>query len=294
MKYVLFLVLALTAAVFLMTRSTGAEQEEVKPAMVTKVYDLSRLFAPSLKGAYRLDFADDIEELFIAYIENNPDPPTLKEHIRDLIDWKDDDPGELVFASDQRLIARDTPERIRKIDRAVDALLPRHERFQLGFALLSSTSPALPSIAALPNSLDDSVRTLTDRGFSLQWMVHCSVVPSRTFRLATLKPTAHVADLEGFVATAATAFQPVVRDAKPGTVLTLRATEVGEAMTLACAVTDVTLKGIRTVAFGGVQLHLPDYAFSTLHRQLPFPSPGTTPMTWLADGRRMVLLVTLE
>ncbi|MFA4987472.1 MAG: hypothetical protein WC712_12890 [Candidatus Brocadiia bacterium] len=294
MKYVLSLVLVLAAAGFLMTRSTGAEQEDVKPEIIVKAFDISRLFADPFDNTHFLDFFDDNEVYFLGSIERNPDPATLKRNIRALVDWKVDGPADLIVTADHRLIARDTPARMKEICRAVDALLPRHALFQLRFALLTSESGDLPPSGPVPGTLDDRIRILRDGGFRLEWIAHCSVVPSRTYRIVTSRQTAHIADFEGQIATMATVLIPITKATRAGIALSFRATEVGEGMSLACAVSDVRLKNMKTVPLNGLEAHLPDFAVGFLHKQLPFPGPGTDAMAWLADGRRSVLFVALE
>ncbi|MFA4985503.1 MAG: hypothetical protein WC712_02865 [Candidatus Brocadiia bacterium] len=293
MRYVLFLVLVLAAAVFLMTRSTGAEQEDVKPAMVTKVYYLSRYFSRE-EPPYQLL---EIIEQPAVFLADEPDVAPVYaalEDIKRLVGWDLDDPGEMVLTQDWRLIVQNTPEKIRDFDRAVAVVLPKSDCYQVRIALATKETNEVPPFGPAAKSLEDRLVSLKGQGFELKWMTPASLKTGVAARFTSGRSISYISDQEGLIATFARAYDPVTSSLRTGMVISLKASETGEAVLIDCSLREARFKGMKTTMQNGNEIQLPDVTFNSFRRQVTFAEPGTQALTYASDGTVGVLLIELE
>jgi len=291
---VLFLVLALAAAVFLMTRSTGAEQEDVKPAMVTKVYDLSQFFSRSGEGDPRLDSEEDPDTSHLGMMEPREDPDSFLNAALELAHWDLNGKVKCLFSYDSRLIVTNTPEKIAELDRAIASLLPRAARYHVRIALASKDATDLPEFGPVQGTLDDGLRVLKAAGYAPKWITQTTLAPGRKCRLTTWIGVPYVSEQEGLIAELATGFVPVVEILHAGVSLTLQATEAENGLALDCSLREKILKEMKTSKQNGNEIQLPVIPRCTLTRRLAFDKPGTRSLAYSFEKTSCVLLIELQ
>ncbi|MFA4985501.1 MAG: hypothetical protein WC712_02855 [Candidatus Brocadiia bacterium] len=294
MKYASLSALTLVAVVFLMTATSGAEQEDVKAAMVTKFYDLSAFFrTPVGFPGPNIDITDRDDDHGLT--DGAMDPEHAADLIRDLAGWPDENKDELAqFTYGYRFLVRVTPAKIRDFDRAIETLFPKPWSHNLTVALAVKEGGDAPPAVDAGLAMKDGLAFLKGQGFSCKWFTQVTLCAGRVTRLFNGNTVSYVSDQEGLIATFARGFDPVVKMAGFGASVHLKYRDFENVTTLDLVVQEARLKEMKSSIQNGNEIQLPVIAYNDWRRQIVFSRPGTQTIGYLFDGTACVLLIELE
>ena len=293
MKYAFFAALLLVSALFLTTKTTTAEQVEVKPELVTKIYNLAPYFTRSFGFPNPND--DPTEDPDPTKQIALPSEDDALDQVRTLAGWQEGmDDGMAQFVYGFKLVVRNTPAKIRDFDRAIETLFPKPWSHNISLALVAKDGADAPPSIDPRLGFAEGLAFLKGREFKVQWFAQFSLFPGRCIALLNGEDITYVAEQEGLIATFARGFKPVVKTLLQGSLIYMKYHDFEGTTTLNLTVRETRLKEMKTTIQNGNEIQLPVIAYNDWRRQLVFSRPGIQTIGYYFDGTACVLLIELE
>ena len=293
MRYALFASVLSVVVLMLAVGRPGAEQVEPVEAMVLRTYDFSPFYAmppwylpPVEAVVYPMDSAPQ-EETQI-WIEE------VLKAARQIAGWEFPDEGQTLVTHDSKLVAFNTPAKLKALDTALRTVFPRYFFYQFRIALLSAKGAKFPGTVREAVSFDDALEVFRAAKFDVAWLSAGSIVPGRMYRLVSGRMTRLVNGQEGLIANLAVTTGPYVRYYLTGSALSIGASEDGNRLALDLSYDESRIAGVRTTLQNGNEISLPDIPYFSFKKRMAFDAPGTRSIAFEFHGDTRVLLFELE